>query len=153
MDSSCSTKDSSFRPKYKPQRVVSLLGASTETIYRLGLSEKLVGRSHECDYPPACLSLPCISRPRIDVEASSIEINKAVNAHSANGEPVYKLDDEVISQLDPDLIIAQDHCRVCAITPGDVSNSTTCSKIRQLIVKPSTLEDCLKDITTIANGM
>jgi len=87
------------------------------------------------------------------VEASSIEINKAVSAHSANGEPVYKLDDEVISQLDPDLIIAQDHCRVCAITPGDISNSTTCSKIRQLIVKPSTLEDCLKDITTIANGM
>eukprot|EP00550_Attheya_septentrionalis_P002487 CAMPEP_0198284808 /NCGR_PEP_ID=MMETSP1449-20131203/4223_1 /TAXON_ID=420275 /ORGANISM="Attheya septentrionalis, Strain CCMP2084" /LENGTH=492 /DNA_ID=CAMNT_0043982023 /DNA_START=197 /DNA_END=1675 /DNA_ORIENTATION=- len=137
----------------KPQRVVSLLGASTETIYRLGLGSKLVGRSHECDFPPACLSLPCISRPRLDVDASSLEIDEAVRSHSAAGEPVYKLDDAVISQLKPDLIIAQDHCRVCAITPGDISNSEFCANIPQLVVKPSTLQDCMNDITTVANGM
>jgi iron complex transport system substrate-binding protein len=104
----------------KPQRVVSLLGAATETLYRLGLGDQLVGRSHECDYPKACLALPCISRPRLDVNASSIDIDRAVKSRSAEGEPIYRLDDDVIADLKPDLLIAQDHCRVCAVTPRDV---------------------------------
>ena len=78
----------------KPQRVVSLLGAATETLYRLGLGHTLVGRSHECDYPPSVLTLPCISRPRLDVNGSSRDIDEAVRERSAAGEAVYKLDDE-----------------------------------------------------------
>ena len=144
-----------------PQRVVSLLGAATETMYRLGLGDRLVGRSHECDYPPAVLSLPCISRPRLDVDASSSAIDAAVRERSAAGEPIYKLDDEVLSTLvgdeeaPLDLIIAQDHCRVCAITPDDVNQSQAlaCSNVQQLILKPSTLADCLGDIHKIAAAM
>mmetsp|Transcript_26292 Transcript_26292/g.37042 ORF Transcript_26292/g.37042 Transcript_26292/m.37042 type:complete len:477 (+) Transcript_26292:46-1476(+) len=136
-----------------PKRVVSLLGASTETLFRLGLGSAVVGRSHECDYPPLCLSIPCISRPRLDVDACSSDIDAAVRAHSAAGEPVYKLDDAIISDLKPDLIIAQDHCRVCAITPNEMKSSEACSQIPQVIVKPSTLQDCLDDVTTIANAM
>jgi len=138
----------------KPQRVVSLLGASTETVYRLGLGSILVGRSHECDYPPLCLSLPCISRPRFDPETSSSkEIDDAVRYHSANGNAIYRLDSDIISQLQPDLIIAQDHCRVCAITPDDMKNSETCMNVPQIIVKPSTLQDCFDNIETIACGL
>jgi len=137
----------------KPQRVVSLLGASTETIYRLGLGHVLVGRSHECDYPTACLSLPCVSRPRLDVQASSQTIDEEVRNHSANGQAIYQLDNEVIAQLQPDLIIAQDHCRVCAITPDDMKSSEACLNIPQVIVKPSNLQDCLDDVEIVATGL
>lgn len=137
-----------------PQRVVSLLGAATETLYRLGLGDRLVGRSHECDYPRACLDLPCVSRPRmvVDSSVSSLEIDTAVRNFSAAGEPVYKLDDQVLASLQADLLIAQDHCRVCAITPKDVEDSA-CSNIPQVIVRPSTLTDCLDDINIIATAM
>jgi len=140
----------------QPQRVVSLLGAATETLYRLGLGDKLIGRSHECDYPPACLNLPCISRPRLDVNGSSKEIDEAVRLRSAAGEPVYKLDDEVLGTLAPlDLLIAQDHCRVCAVTPNDVKQSgvMACANVKQLVLKPATLSDCMANINEIANAM
>lgn len=139
-----------------PQRVVSLLGAATEVLFRLGLGGRLVGRSHECDYPEAVLSLPCISRPRLDVKASSKEIDAVVRERSLAGEPIYKLDDKALSELGAiDLIIVQDHCRVCAITPSDIHQSETlaCSNVRQLVLKPSTLNDCLDDVTTIASAM
>lgn len=140
------------KPAAQPQRVISLLGAATETLFRLGLGDKLVGRSHECDYPKACLALPCISRPRLDVDASSADIDAAVRAHSAAGEPVYKLDDEIILELDPDLLIAQDHCRVCAVTPSDLAGST-CSNVPQLVLKPATLADCISNVQEIATAM
>ena len=88
-----------------PKRVVSLLGAATEVIFRLGLGHRLVGRSHECDYPPAVLSLPMISRPRLDPLAPSRAIDDAVRAHAAVGEPVYALDDGELASLMPDLLI------------------------------------------------
>jgi iron complex transport system substrate-binding protein len=152
-----------------PQRVVSLLGATTEIMYRLGLSDKLVGRSHECDYPPAVLKLPSISRPRLDPEASSLEIDKAVRGHALAGEPVYKLDDAALRELEPDLLISQNHCRVCAVTAQDVqdfvdseekksslspsTSKETCLMIQQLVVQPASLEDCLGDVGRVANVM
>jgi iron complex transport system substrate-binding protein len=154
-----STKD---EQQHQPKRVISLLGAATETIYRLGLGHRLVGRSHECDYPPDVLSLPCISRPRLDVNASSIEIDRAVRQKAADGQPIYKLDDDVLkNEVGPfDLLIAQDHCRVCAVTPRDVQQSqhinAMCSRtnqVEQLILKPSTLKDCLDDVHRVAVAM
>ena len=145
-----------------PQRIVSLLGASTETIYRLGLGHLLVGRSHECDWPPQVANLACVSAPRLDVDASSsATIDATVRERAAEGQPMYKLDDNVISELRPDLIIAQDHCRVCAITPADLaragakaqSSSVTCNNIKQLVVRPATLEECMENITTIADAL
>ena len=123
-----------------PKRVVSLLGAATEVIFRLGLGHRLVGRSHECDYPPAVLSLPMISRPRLDPLAPSRAIDNAVRAHAAAGEPVYALDDGELASLKPDLLITQDHCRVCAVTPREVAGSS-CAAVKQLVLRPATLED------------
>jgi iron complex transport system substrate-binding protein len=146
----------------RPQRVVSLLGASTETIYRLGLESVLVGRSHECDYPPACLDLPCVSRPRLDPDAlTSAQIDAVVRDFSAQNEPVYKLQDETLQELAPDLLIAQDQCRVCAVTARDINNASTststkesvCRNIPQLILKPATLHDCLNDVLLVANAL
>jgi len=137
-----------------PNRVVSLLGAATEVIYRLGLEKKLVGRSHECDYPPACLKLPCISRPRLDPESlSSLEIDEAVRNFSARNQPVYKLQDQTLQELKPDLLITQDHCRVCAVTKSDIEESKACHRIPLLVLKPSTLNDCLNDVLKIADAL
>lgn len=144
------------QPKPQPQRVISLLGAATETLYRLGLGERLVGRSHECDYPKPVLSLPCISRPRLNVSGSSREIDCTVRQRSAAGEPIYKLDDEVLATLAPfDLLIAQDHCRVCAVTPSDINQSQVlaCANVKQLVLKPSTLSDVLEDVNKVAVAM
>lgn len=138
-----------------PKRIISLLGAASETLFRLGVGDRLVGRSHECDYPPALLSLPCISRPRLDVDAPSLEIDKAVRDLSASGEPVYELADANIAKLQPvDLLIAQDHCRVCAVTPENVAQSSNyCSNIPQLVLRPATLQDCLDDVVKIAQAV
>jgi iron complex transport system substrate-binding protein len=148
------THTESKQPQSTPTtlRVVSLLGAATETMYRLGVGHYLVGRSHECDYPRAALSLPCISRPRLDVDASSADIDATVREHSAAGEPIYKLDDEVLQSLNPDLLIAQDHCRVCAVTPRDVGKSS-CANVKQLVLKPATLGDCILNVIMIANAL
>lgn len=135
-----------------PQRIVSLLGAATETIYRLGLGHRLVGRSHECDWPPAVLSLPMVSRPRLNVNSPSKEIDAAVRLHAANGEPIYALDDEKLSELSPDLLIVQDQCRVCAIMADDVDKSS-CSALSQLVLKPFNLADSLADVSRIADAL
>lgn len=119
-----------------------------------GLGQNLVGRSHECDYPPACLKLPCISRPRMDPESlSSLEIDEAVRNFSARDQPVYKLQDQTLLELQPDLLITQDHCRVCAVTKSDIEKSKACHRIPQLVLKPSTLDDCLGDILKIADAL
>ena len=144
------------RSESQPQNVVSLLGAATEILYRLGLGHHLIARSHECDYPPSVLSLPCISRPRLDVQKlSSAQIDATVRQNSATGEPIYRLDEEMLNSLERpvDLLIAQDHCRVCAVTPREIGQSLSCRNVNQLVLRPATLEDCLGDVERVAEAM
>ena len=95
-------------------RVVSLLSASTEMIYAMGLEDKLVGRSHECDRPAPCLALPQVSRATIDDLQSAAEIDRAVLARVVRGLSVYSLDTALLRRLQPTVIVTQDTCRVCA---------------------------------------
>ena len=132
-----------------PQRVVSLLGAATETIYRLGRGDLLVGRSHECDWPPSVLRLPMVSTAKVDTEADSRAIDAAVRSFADRREPVYAVKVNMLERLRPDLVIVQDHCRVCAVTPDELSGSCT----RQLVLKPSTLADCLADVETVGEAL
>ncbi|HEX5432369.1 MAG TPA: ABC transporter substrate-binding protein [Bryobacteraceae bacterium] len=104
-------------------RVVSLLASGTEIVCALGSDDALVGRSHECDNPPWVRSLPPCSEPAFDITVSSREIDAEVNRRIRSGEPLYRLHYERIRDLTPDLIIAQAHCEVCAVTPGDVERS------------------------------
>ena len=138
-----------------PQRVISLLGAATETLFRLGLGHTLVGRSHECDFPSSILvRVPCVSQPRLEVQhASSHDIDVAVRKLSASNEPVYWLNEDEIAKLQPDLLISQDHCRVCAVTSSDIAAATTCLNIPQLVLRPASLQDCFDDISNIAKAM
>jgi iron complex transport system substrate-binding protein len=104
-------------------RVVSLLASATEIVCALGAGESLVGRSHECDNPAWVRSLPACSEPTFDIAVSSREIDAEVNRRIRSGEPLYRIHTELIRELAPDLVIAQSHCEVCAVTPGDVERS------------------------------
>ena len=104
-------------------RVVSLLASGTEIVCALGAGEWLVGRSHECDNPEWVRELPALSEPAFDVTVSSRAIDAEVNRRIRAGEPLYLLENAMIAELAPDLIITQAHCEVCAVTPGDLERS------------------------------
>lgn len=104
-------------------RIVSLLASGTEIVCALGAGESLAGRSHECDNPEWVRSLPACSEPAFDISVSSRAIDAEVNRRIRAGEPLYRIHMDRIRELEPDLIIAQSHCEVCAVTPGDVERS------------------------------
>jgi iron complex transport system substrate-binding protein len=104
-------------------RVVSLLASGTEIVCALGAGDMLVGRSHECDNPSWVRRLPPCSEPAFDVSGSSLEIDREVKRRFHAGEPMYVIHTDLIRELQPDIIIAQEHCQVCAVTPGDVERS------------------------------
>jgi iron complex transport system substrate-binding protein len=102
-------------------RICSLLPSATEIVGALGLTDSLVGVSHECDWPPAAQRLPTITASRVDTTTlASAEIDTAVRDALADGLPLYAVDAELIEQLAPDLIVTQDTCAVCAVSTADV---------------------------------
>lgn len=96
-------------------RIVSLIASSTETVCALGFEEQLVGRSHECDYPPSVQKLPVCSEAKFDLEGSSIEIDERVREALEKGNGVYRTHGDVLRKLNPTVIVTQDHCEVCAV--------------------------------------
>lgn len=97
-------------------RIASLLASATEITCALGLDDRLVAISHECDWPPEVLDRPRVSRPRFDPAGlSSGEIDTAVREAVAEHGSVYVLDDEPLRAADPDLILTQEVCEVCAV--------------------------------------
>src|ERR1700730_422990 len=114
-------------------RIVSLLASATEIIAELGCLDQLVGRSHECDYPPQVLALPTVSKVQINVDTSSAEIDAQIK-HLAQqaAEPedpalkalsIYAIDIEQLQELRPDVIFTQTQCEVCAVSESDVKQA------------------------------
>jgi iron complex transport system substrate-binding protein len=135
-------------------RIVSLLASATEIVCALGAGEMLVGRSHECDNPGWVRRLPACSEPAFDVSVSSGEINAEVGRRIRSGEPLYHLHAELIDELHPDLLITQEHCEVCAVTPGDVERSGTCARAaQQLALSASSLDDIFQSILRISQAI
>ena len=126
-------------------RIVSLLPSATETLFALGLGDQVVAVTHECDYPPAARALPVVTESTLrlqDKESASIEA--AVSIEAMEGRPLYGVDTEAIRALEPDLVVAQDVCRVCAVTADQVAPELEgIPVIRQ---HPHSLEDVLDDI-------
>ncbi len=104
-------------------RVISLLASATEIVCALGAGDSLVGRSHECDNPPWVRKLPACTRAAFDVNMPSVKIDAEVRRRLKAGEPLYHVDSDLIRELRPDLLIAQAHCEVCAVTPQDVQRA------------------------------
>ncbi len=112
----------------------------------------LVGRSHECDNPSWVGRLPACSQPAFDVLVSSGEIDAEVRRRLRAGEPLYHVDGDLIAGLRPDLVITQEHCEVCAVTPADVERGGTCPG-RQLALSASSLEGIFESIARIASEL
>src|SRR5919106_4578597 len=102
-------------------RIVSLVPAATEIVAALGAGSRLVGVSHECDYPPELRALPRVTRTRINPALSSREIDRAVAEASRTRTPPIELDVEIIARLRPDIIIGQAVCEVCAVGQGQLA--------------------------------
>ncbi len=122
-------------------RIVSLLPAATEIAWALGLGDRLVGRSHECDWPAAVAGLPALTRPRVDPATSSREIHeavgRAVTAEPGTSTAIFSLDIDALAALEPDVILTQATCDVCAITGDDVAEAVRRSKRRPRVVSLS----------------
>jgi iron complex transport system substrate-binding protein len=135
-------------------RIVSLLASATEIICALDAGEMLVGRSHECDNPPWVRRLPACSEPAFEISVSSGEIDAEVRRRLRAAEPLYVIHADVIRELAPDLVITQDHCDVCAVTPGNVERSGTCQiAMDQLALSASSVEGILDSIQQVAERM
>jgi iron complex transport system substrate-binding protein len=132
-------------------RIVSLLASATEMVCALGAGEMLVGRSHECDNPSWVRRLPACSEPAFDISVSSREIDQEVRRRLKSGEPLYIVHGELIRDLNPDLVISQVHCDVCAVTPGDVGRSAACAlPLNQMALAASSLDGILESILQVA---
>src|ERR1700677_3081113 len=101
-------------------RIVSLLASATEVVCALGAGDLLVGRSHECDAPPWVTRLPALSAPTFDITGSSLAIAQRVRAKLQAGEPLYRIDEPLLVELSPDVVLTQSHCEVCAASAPDL---------------------------------
>lgn len=137
-------------------RVVSLIASATEIVCGLGLQNTLVGRSHECDWPAGVLALPQLTEAKFKVEGSSADIDQRVQEIVRDGLSVYRVHGEAMRALDPDVIVTQDHCDVCAVSLSDVDAATctwTGRPVRIVSLKPDSLADVYGDIGRVAEAL
>lgn len=118
-------------------RIVSLLASATELVCALGLGDHLVGRSHECDDPEWVKKLPAVSRPTFDITGTSAEVDARVRTLFAAGEPLYEVDEELLTKLAPDVLLTQSQCEVCAVSPGDLAHGVRAKLERKAVVSMS----------------
>jgi iron complex transport system substrate-binding protein len=114
-------------------RIVSLLPSATEIVGALGLADRLVGRSEECDWPPEVRALPAVTASRVDTSAlAGAEIDAAVRAALAEGRSLYAVDAALLERLQPDLILTQDLCEVCAVSSSEVRSCAAGAEVVSL---------------------
>ena len=137
-------------------RIVSLLPAATEWICELGGTADLVGRSHECDFPPEVRDRPVVTAPTYDAEGDSAAIDDAVQAQVQEGLSLYEVDLERLRALDPDLIVTQDQCDVCAVSRSDLEASLadwTGTEPTVFSMHPRTLKQVLDEALRLGKTM
>jgi iron complex transport system substrate-binding protein len=133
-------------------RIVSLVPHATELLFALGLGDDVVAVTHECDFPEAALSLPHITRDVLPAGLSAAEIDAAVRERTERGEAIYELDADGLADLEPDLIVTQQLCPVCAVSYDDVCKvaNTIATQPRVIALDPHTLGESFGDVRTIA---
>jgi iron complex transport system substrate-binding protein len=106
-------------------RICSLLPSATEIVGSLGLTDSLVAVSEECDWPPGVSGLPVVTASRVDTgRLASVEIEQAVREAVGDGRPLYAIDRDLLEELEPDLILTQNLCAVCAVSAGELCETT-----------------------------
>jgi len=136
-------------------RVVSLLPAATEIVAALGATSRLVGVSHECDYPPAVRVLPRVTRTSVDTSQPSGAIDRAMARAKANGVVPIRIDDDALRRLVPDLILGQSVCEVCAVGEGELARAiaTLDRKPRVVTLHAHTLDGVFADIRRVGEAL
>ena len=132
-------------------RILSLLPSATEIVYALGLGDDLVGVSHECDYPPEVKTKPVVSASDLNPNLSSTAIHGVVSAHRHPAHSLYRLDEGLLQQIDPEVILTQELCTVCAIPVAQVREAARilAGPCRIVSLEPNNLSQILDNILTV----
>jgi iron complex transport system substrate-binding protein len=135
-------------------RICSLVSGATEILFALGVGDQVVGVTGECDYPAVAKARPAVVHPRIDPGVSSAGIDRQVRERAARGESSYAVDAEMLRALEPDLIVTQDTCHVCAASPPDLTAALGRLRRRPRVVSlaPKRLADLWSDIRTLGQA-
>jgi len=135
-------------------RIVSLVPHATELLFALGLGDDVVGVTHECDYPEAAQDVPPVTRDVLPPGLPAAEIDAAVKERTERGESIYELDDELVRELEPDLIVTQALCNVCAVSHDEVQALavTMDEPPRVISLDPKTYGETLGDVRTVAQA-
>jgi iron complex transport system substrate-binding protein len=133
-------------------RIASLVPSATEALFALGLGDRVVAVTHECDFPPAVSGLPRLTRSVIPPGLEPAEIDRQVREVTGRGEALYELDEEALRALDPDLIVTQALCAVCAVSFDDVRAVAARLPSRPEVISldPETLDEVLADLPRLA---
>jgi len=137
-------------------RIVSLLPAATEWVSVFGGAEDLVGRSHECDYPESVQDVPVVTAPTYESDGDSAAIDDAVQGQLQEGLSLYEVDLERLRALEPDLIVTQDQCEVCAVSLPELETQLedwTGSTPEVVSMRPQTLKEILDEALRLARAM
>lgn len=139
-------------------RIASLLPSLTEVVCKLSFEKQLVCRSHECDFPPFITNLPVVTEPKYSVSKSdqSGDIHQSITELLQQGLSVYRVDDEKLAELEPDIILTQDHCKVCAVSFHDLElaiQKYLDKGVEIVSVSPSTLNEIFDSFMTVANAL
>lgn len=135
-------------------RIISLLPSATEILCALGLAEQLVGISHECDYPNHITSRPRLTRCRLREDLSSGEIHRRVQSSAAGGTNLYELDSDLLARLQPDLIVTQDQCSVCAVGRNDLKEALGLHRCngRVVVLRATRFGEVMDDIRRLGSA-
>ncbi|HEX5412040.1 MAG TPA: cobalamin-binding protein [Terriglobia bacterium] len=136
-------------------RICSLLPSATEILFELGAGESVAGVTFECDYPPEARTKRVVVRTRLEHSEDPLEIDRQVSDFVSRGESLYEIDQAALQAIDPDLIITQDLCHVCAASPGDLASvlAALARKPEVLSLNPHSLRDVWKDILAVGSAI
>src|SRR4051812_8200841 len=135
-------------------RIASLVPSATEMLFALGLGDSVVAVTHECDYPDAAKELPHLTRSVIPEGLTAAEIDREVRARTERGAAIYELDADEVRDLEPDLIVTQAVCEVCAVSFEDVTKVAAEMDPRPevLSLDPTTLGEVIADVRRLAEA-
>jgi iron complex transport system substrate-binding protein len=133
-------------------RICSLVPAATEILFSLGLGEKVVGVTHECDWPPEATSRPKVTASLVETDdLSSAEIDRAVAEAAREERPLYAIDADVWAEIEADVVVAQEVCDVCAVSGDQVQDAVRARRLEVEVFdySPTTLSGILNAITAL----
>ena len=142
---------------HPPRRIVSLISSATEMVCLFGRGEALVGISHECDYPAEIAAKPRLTRSLVDAAASSAAIDGQVRSLAESHSALYEIDVDALARLEPELVLTQAQCDVCAVRYEDVVDAVAALPFgvrpRMMALNPQSLEDVFADIARVGEAI